>query len=155
MRRNVILHKDFNQITNEKASVARRPSKFRLVERVKRQLKIGARLQWEYNQATENATKISRGGRRRKQKTTHLVARSISLMTSTTIVVLRCKVEQRQSYIFTVIEYSFVCLPLNRGMTLVLVQSTPKQLLNRLQYKSNSLILITFLVSSIMKCIEN
>lgn len=155
MRRNVILHKDFNQITNEKASVARRPSKFRLVERVKRQPKIGARLQWEYNQATENATKIFRGGRRRKQKTTHLVARSISLMTSTTTVVLRCKVEQRQSYIFTVIEYSFVCLPLNRGMTLVLVQSTPKQLLNRLRYKSNSLILITFLMSSIMRCIKN
>lgn len=37
MRRNVILRKDFNQITNEKALLARRgrADKFRLVERVK------------------------------------------------------------------------------------------------------------------------
>lgn len=48
MRHNVILHGDFNQTTNEKASVTRRrdgTSKFRLVKRVKRRPRIGARLQ--------------------------------------------------------------------------------------------------------------
>lgn len=116
MRRNVILHRDFNQITNGKANVPccrRAESKFRLKEYDSEEWNA---VTMEYNQATENARrKFLRkrvvGPLPCANKRRHISLLDQYLMAKTTVV-LRCReVEQRQCNIYSRVQniHSFAC----------------------------------------------